>query len=161
MEIFRRIVAFALLGLSSACNLESPTERGQIPEELPTKYVVKGPEGLEQTVWIEPPAGGPDDVKYLTVDSEVVNKGTRTITVITRTCMIFPTDIEGEQVVLVPINPPDCSQRSADTLDLDPGQGTETVTSRFRVDGIGPGRHTLLLRQILRPGFVAAFDFRI
>jgi hypothetical protein len=151
----------SLLLFSAGCDIGRPVqEHEQLPTPDQTTFVSAGPEGLQQTVELSLPSTVPDEAKILGIRTSVVNNGIHPMTVITRACGIRSEDItRGETLVLTPVTPPECD-RLLDTLELQPGQGTSTLETSFKVDA-SPSTQTVRVQQIYSPGFATEVKFVI
>jgi hypothetical protein len=162
MSAGRITALLVFLLVAAGCDLLGPSPKGKAdPENIPTTYSTDGPNGLVQTLVVSPPTGGFDDPKYVGLESVVKNNGAFAQRVITRSCVILPEDITGKPVTLIPQSGSECTERTADTLDLQPGQSTSIVEGRFRINGLSPGVHEFNHRQLLSPLFVITFRFRL
>jgi hypothetical protein len=136
---------------------------GTLTEVIPTTYEEAGPDGLKQKLFITPPRNAVDDPKSLIeVESTISNAGALTVQVITRACTLLPGDlISPDGIIFVPENPPDCGDRSADTLALAPGESTPTLTGVFSIEGTSPGVYSVDARHLIKPSFLTRFRFRM
>jgi hypothetical protein len=143
---------------------DSPTRPGgTLPEIIPTTYEGTGPDGLKHKLFITPPKNAADDPSsIIEVESTVTNTGALTLEVITRSCVLLPTDlISADGVIFKPVDPPDCEGRSADTLVLGPGQSTQTIVGVFSIEGTTPGVYSIDAKHLLKPSFLTRFRFRL
>ena len=154
-----RIIPLLVAALAcTACDL-TRTTRQVLPEVVPKIYTEVGPNGLKQTVWVTPPSAAIDDPSIVGIESQIENTSNATQRVIVRACALQVDDLfDTGQLVFTAHQPPDCTDRQTDTLDLAPGQRTPEVSGSFRVDPVGIV--TVGVRHSITPQFGTEIRFR-
>jgi hypothetical protein len=139
------VVAAAIAG----CDIGGSTRNRGIPEQLPATFT-STTGTLEHRVTVEQPSIAPDEPRIISISSVVENKGALSHHIITRICAPQTDDLSSaDGVQFIALDPP-CEEEIADTLDLEPGQKTETIFGRFQLMA-GPGLYTIRVRQLLSP----------
>ena len=120
-----------------------------------------GPSGLEQRLVtrVEAPPSGSPYRAMLTATSTLVNTGSASVRVTSRTCLFLQGDVETD-ASMDRFEPTISCAAISMTVDLAPGQSTPPMQVHFGVRS-GAGTYTLELRHSLDPAFRAAASFRI
>ena len=136
---------------------------GSLGEVIPTTYEGVGPDGLRQKLFITPPKKAVDDEKsIIEIESTVTNTGALTVPIISRSCMLLPADlISSDGIIFKPENPPECGDRTADTLSLGPGESTNTLVGVFSIEGTPAGLYYVDVKHLSKPAFLTRFRFRL
>jgi hypothetical protein len=161
--VLRGLLAAGAVTILVAC-YDGPTRPGgSLGEVIPTTYEGSGPDGLRHKLFITPPKRAVDDEKsIIEIESTVTNTGALTLPIITRSCTLLPADLTSAGgIIFKPENPPDCGDRTADTLSLGPGQSTTTLVGIFSIEGVSPGLYSVDVKHLEKPAFLTRFQFRL
>jgi hypothetical protein len=120
-----------------------------------------GPNGLEQrlTAVVDPEEFREPGFHTLLVTSDILNTGSAPVTVSTRVCLFFASDVQitAEADLFEPLV--SCGAVSQ-TSELAPGASVGQMQLRYRLRS-GPGVYTIRVRHALDPEFRAETSFRI
>jgi hypothetical protein len=120
-----------------------------------------GPNGLEQrlTAVVDPEEFREPGFHTLLVTSDILNTGSAPVTVSTRVCLFFASDVQitAEADLFEPLV--SCGAVSQ-TSELAPGASVGQMQLRYRLRS-GPGVYTVRVRHALDPEFRAETSFRI
>ena len=122
---------------------------------------VAGPHGLEQrlSAVVDPEEFREPGFHTLLVTSDILNTGSAPVTVSTRVCLFFASDVQitAEADLFEPLI--SCGAVSQ-TSELAPGASVGPMQLRYRLRS-GPGVYTIRVRHALDPEFRAETSFRI
>ena len=122
---------------------------------------VAGPSGLEQrlSAVVDPEEFREPGFHTLLVTSEIVNTGSAPVTLTSRVCLFFASDVQitAEADLFEPLVSCGAVQQ---TSELPPGASVGPMQLRYRLRS-GPGVHTIRVRHALDPEFRGEATFRI
>lgn len=120
-----------------------------------------GPSGLEQrlTAVVDPEDFRQPGFHTLVVTSDIFNTGSAPVTVSTRVCLFFASDVQitAEADLFEPLVSCGAVQQ---TSELAPGASVGPLQLRYRLRS-GPGVYTVRVRHALDPEFRGEASFRI
>jgi hypothetical protein len=155
-----RFLLSLLLIVPAACGDSSPLDSADRPG-LSREARASGPGGLEQrlSVVVDPEDFREPGFHTLLVTSNVINTGSTPVTLTSRVCLFFESDLEitAQADRFEPLISCGAVQQ---TGELAPGASVGPMEVRYRIRS-GPGVYTIRVRHSLSPEFRAEAAFRI
>ena len=157
--MFARALLVLPLLVIAACNGQSSFDTSEARSAREIR--VDGPKGLEQrlTAVVDPEDLSEPGFHTLLVTSDVFNTGPAAVSVTTRVCLFFASDVHltAEADLFEPLVSCGAVQQ---TSELAPGASVGPMQLRYRLRS-GPGVYTIRVRHALDPEFRAETSFRI